>query len=366
MKKLILPIVIVVAVLAAIAFILMGNKKQIDQANKPVDRTQVPVSVTAAQAQVATLNVNTKYPALTQPVDQANVSSQASGMVSSLNINLGQKVLEGQAIGKLDTRILEVNLKSAMISQKSAAANQAKLLDDYNRAKDLYENKAGLQINMLTAKNNYDNALNSSDNADVQINLIKQQIANATIYSPLSGIVSSKNVKQGEFVSPGTPIATITNVSSLKTTVFVDQQIGYQLHIGQTAMIESPVFNEKQFEGRIIYISPVADANHNYQIDLLVVNNKGINLKAGTDVQVSFNTITEKNALQIKKSALITDSQQPFVYVVENGKVKGRILKTGLVQNDNVEVLSGLNAGEIVVTSGQINLREGSIISIIK
>lgn len=366
MKKLILPLVIVMLVMVAVAYTLFGNKKKIDEANKPVDRTQVPVSVTVAKAQMATLKINTAYPALTQPFDQANVSSQTSGMVSFLNINLGEKVAKGQVMGKLDTRILEVNLKSAMISLKSAEVNRAKLLDDYNRAKDLYENKAGLEVNMLSAKSNYDNGVNSLDDANVQISLIKQQIANATIYSPLSGIVSSKNVKQGEFVNPGTAIATITNINSLKTTVFVDQQIAYQLHIGQTATIASPVFYEKQFEGKIIYISPVADANHNYQIDMLVVNNQGINLKAGTDVQVSFNTITEKSALQIAKSALITDSQQPFVYVVENGKAKGKTVKTGLVQNDKVEVLSGLNAGETVITNGQINLREGSAISIIK
>jgi len=365
MKKFILPIVILIILTLVLAFTLIGNKKKIDQANKPVDRSQVPVSVTIAAAEIHGLDVNKKYPAIIVPYEQANVSSQTSGMLSALNIQLGQKVTKGQIIGKIDTRILEINLKSALINLKSAEIKRDKLLDDYNRAKDLYENKAGLEVSMLTAKSDFEGAANSYENTSVQIGLIRQQIENSTIYAPLTGIVSAKNSKQGEFVTQGVPIATITNITSLKATVFVDQQIAYQLRQAQIASITSPVFSGKQFEGKIIFISPVADANHNYQIDLLVANNDGVALKGGTDVQISFNTLSRKNALVIPKQALMTDAQQPYVYVVEGGTAKVKIITTGLVQNDQVEVLSGLKTGQAVVTGGQINLRDGSSISII-
>lgn len=366
MKKLILPIGIVTVILLAVAFTLYGNKKKINEANKPVDRTQIPVSVTVSQAQVTALVMNEKYPATVEPFDQANIFSYTSGMIDKLTIELGQHIKKGQVIGKLDTRILEVNLKSALINQNLAELNSRKLKSDYERAKNLYENQAGLEVNMLNAKSSYENALNNEDNAKEQINLIRQQISNATLYSPLSGTVSAKNIKEGEFVGAGVAIGTITNIKSLKATTYVNQTITYQLRLGQSVSLASEIFKEKQFTGKIIYISPVADASHNYQVDLLVIDSQGIDLKAGTDMQAQFNTLVNKNVLQIPKSALNSDRDQPYVYVAENGKVRLKTVKTGIIQNDKVEILSGLQAGQLVVTTGQINLKEASVIRIIK
>jgi len=366
MKKIIIPIGVTSVIVLAMVWVLAKNKSELNKANTPVDRSSVPVSVRVSQAARQPLDLAVQYPATVQPSDEVQLYSQASGMIASLAIELGQVVRKGQVLGKLDTRILEINLKEAEANFKAAAINREKLLDDYIRAKDLYENKAGLEVNMLTAKNNYENALSTFENAQNSIQLIKQQMANANIIAPLSGIISAHNLKQGEYVNPGTPIATITNIHTLKTTVFVDQPTAYQLAIGQTATISAPVYNEQKFSGKVIYISPVADANHNYQIDLLITNKEGVALKGGTDVQAAFQTTAKKEALQIPKSALMTDASQPYVYVLEKGKAKVKSVKIGASKNDKIEVLAGLSEGEQVVTAGQINLQEGSIVSIIK
>jgi RND family efflux transporter MFP subunit len=228
-KRLILPITIVVLIILSIIIVLVGNKKKIDNAAAPVDRTKTPVAVTVAKAQLKPLEINVQYPAITQPYEEASLYAQTSGMITYLNVALGQHVAKGQVLGKLDTRILQSNLKAAQVSLKAAQINRAKLLDDYNRAKDLYENKAGLKVNMLSAKNSYENAMITEENARVQIQLMKEQIANANIISPVSGIISANNVKQGEYVSSTTAIAKISNISILKTTEYVDQELSYQL-----------------------------------------------------------------------------------------------------------------------------------------
>lgn len=364
-KKLVVPVAVLVLVMLFIIIVLYGNKKKINEANKPVDRTYIPVPVSVARASVSPLEVNIQYPGLLQPSDEAMLYAQASGLISFLDIALGRKVNKGEVVGKLDTRILEINLKNAQVDLASAAINKEKMLADYNRSKDLYENKAGLEVNMLSAKNNYENALNNFDNAQIQINLIRQQIANASIIAPLSGNISAHKVKQGEFVNPGNPIATISNIDKIKATVYVDQQMSYRLKTGQTATVTSPVFNEHYFTGKIIFISPVADVNHNYRIDLLISGNENMVLRGGTDVLVSFNSLFQKGTLQIPQPALV-NSKEPYVFVAENGRARIRVVKTGIVQNDKVEVLSGIKEGEMVIINGQINLREGSNISIIK
>lgn len=366
MKKYIIPITIVLVLLLSIILVLAGNKKKLDKSKTYVDRASVPVAVSVAGATMELLDKTVKYPANIQPFDEAMVYAQTSGLIERLDIELGKQVTRGQVIGKIDTHILEINLQNALVNLQSAAVNRNKLLDDYNRAKDLLANKAGLEVNMLTAKSNYEGALNNYENAQIQINLIRQQIANGAIVSPLSGTVSAHKVKQGEYINPGTPIATITDINTLKTTVYVDQPTAYQLRKGQMAMISAPVFGTRQLMGNIIYISPVADANHNYQVNLLITHQEEIPLKGGTDVQVSFTTVAPKEALQIPRAALMLDAQAPYVYVVENSKAHLVTIKTGMIQNDKAEVLSGLKAGQTVITSGQINVKEGSTVSIIK
>ena len=365
-KKTLIPIIITAVVILAIVLVLAKNKKSIDESNITVNRNEFPVSVNVAKVIAGTLDINAQYPALLKPVDEANLTSQSSGIIASLNLELGQHVRKGEIIGKLDTRILEINLKTAEVNLKSAEINRQKLNADYKRAKDLYEHNAGLETTMINAKNSLDNAHVTYDNAVNQINLTKQQIANANIISPLSGTISAKNVKFGEFVNPGTPIAVITNVNSIKTTAFVDQNIIYKLKLGQQGIIASSLFIQKELFGKIIFISPKADANHNYQVDLLVQNTQGIALKAGTDVNLKFTTGLLSKAIQIPKISIIQDRQEPFVYVVENNIAKERTIKIGASKNNYVEVIEGLTEGEIVVTNGQINLREGSIVNIVK
>lgn len=338
-------------VIIAIGFTLYQNKKVINEANKMVDRTEIPVAVTIAQVVLGNMELNSIYPAVIKPMDEANISSATSGIITNLNIELGQKVSKGQILGKIDDNILRINMNSAEL-------NLVKLKEDYQRAKELFDNKAGLEITMINAKNSYENAQN-------QLSFAKQQLANANIISPLSGIISAKNVKYGEFINPGVVIATTTNISTVKASVFVDQSLSYSLKNGQTAIITSTIFPDKKLSGKIIFISPRADANHNFQVDLLITNNQLVALKAGTDVSVSFNVLEKNNVIQIPKSALVLDRQEPFVFVNNNEKAVGREIKIGVVKNDIVEILSGLQPGEEVITSGQINLKEGSNISII-
>ena len=352
MKKFIIPSVISLVIILAIVFKLFSNKRKIDEAKEPVDRTEIPVSVKVTKAEKKALDINVHYPATTKPYEDAKVYSQSSGIIDKLNIELGNTVSEGQTLGKLDTRLLEINLKDAEIALEKAS-------DDYERAKDLYENEAGVKVDMLNAKTSYDKALN-------QVKLIGQQIENAQIIAPIKGIISSHSVKEGEFINPGTPIASINNVFLLKATVYVFQETVYQLELGQKAIITTPVFDQEQFTGEIIFISPVADANHNYQVDLLVHQKDNIHLKGGTDVQVSFNTMMRKDVLQIPKSALMVDADEPYVFVIDNETAVSKTVKTGVTRKDQVEVISGISVGDVVVTNGQINLRDGSKVSIIK
>ncbi len=152
----------------------------------------------------------------------------------------------------------------------------------------------------------------------------------------------------------------------MKATVYVDQETSYQLRGGGIALLSSPIFGDKQLSGKIKYISPVADVNHNFQVDLKVENNTGFDLKGGTDVVVSFGTQFNEKGLIIPKTALMTDAAQPYVYTVENKIAKVKNIVTGKFFGDKVEVLAGLTPQQEIICSGQINLHDGSLVNILK
>lgn len=366
MKRKTIYILLLVTILLAITVTLIRNKKELNKANTPVDRTNIPVTVRTAFVEKEPMHITTSYPATIQPFDEVRMYAESAGMLTSLSVDLGDKVTKGQLLGRLDMRILEINLRKAETDLKSLALNRTKLEIDYQRAKDLYDNKAGLETDMLTARNNYENAENNYENAKGQVDLMKEQIRRTRIVAPINGIISSHEVKNGEFVNVGTVIATVTDISKLKATVYVDQQTVYYLKTNRIAQLSSYVFGNRTLSGKIIYISPVADANHNYQVDLMVENKAGIDLKGGTDVMVSFETAHKMETLTVPNTSILTDTEQPYVYVVDGSVARKKTLVTGRIFGDKTEVLSGLEEKQQIVYSGQINLHDGSKIEIIK
>lgn len=350
MKTRIISIVVVLAVIGGITFTLMRNKKEIDAKSKPVDRSEVPVSVFVSEVKAMPMQGNLQLPAVLEAKDKSTVAATSSGKLESFRVELGTKVSKGQVIGSIDTKVQQVEVKSRELTV-------AKLKKDYERAKELLAGNAISENAVTEAKYTY-------ESNQLQLAQLKQQIANANIIAPISGIVTEKKSLQGEFINPGTPIATIVDVSQLKTVVYVNEKEVYQLKLKQNAIITSDVFPGQKFSGEVSYISPQGDENHNYKIEILVSKGAQNVLKAGTYVKVSFDMKNQGDVLQIPKRALAAGMKNPYVYIAENGKAMRRNITIGRELGENVEVLGGLSGGEKVITDGLINLVEGSNIEV--
>lgn len=341
----------VLILFALIGFKLASNKKIINEQNKPVDRSQVAIPVTIAKVEQRSVEGIFTLPAVVKPVNEANITLNTSGKIKNLNFDLGTHVSKGEIIGSLDNNLKQINLSSAqLLAQKSEM--------DFNRFKDLYAGKAASEVDFNNAKYNYENAKN-------QVEQIKQQIADASMIAPVSGVITKKNVEEGEFVNTGATIATVVDISSLKASVMVSERDVYKLKEGMPVVIASDVFPGKEFKGNIRFISDAGDDSHNYEVEVTINNNDRLPIKAGTFITVKFDVKGDLSALQIPKLALVEGTKNPYVYIVNGSKPVIRKLTLGRDLGENVEVLNGLKAGEPVITSGQINLTENSIIEVI-
>ncbi len=349
--KRIITIGIALLLVFALLFTLIKNKKTLDSKNIIVDRSSVPVTVTliTASKQTAAEQINT--PATLTALEEGSIAVSSSGRIVSLNFQLGSVIKKGQVLGRLDVDELKLKLQAAEVSIE-------KLTKDFERNKILVEGNAANAKTIQDSK--YD-----LDSKKLEADQLRKQISNGVILSPISGIISEKQKEEGEFVSTNEVIGKVVNTASLKARVYLAENKVFKLTAGQQARITTEVFPTEVFGGRVTFISPQGDDNHNYLVELAVENNKSSRLKAGMYAVISFNESVTSSVLQIPKSALVDGVKNPYVYLSEGGKAIEKKIIIGRELGNNVEVISGITEGDQIIVSGQINIVNGSTIKAI-
>ena len=216
-------------------------------------------------------------------------------------------------------------------------------------------------------KQQLDNSRLQLKNAQAAVRAQGVRVNDTSVRAGISGTINKKMVEPGMVVSPGTPLFEIVNINSLKLSVLVDEsQIG-KIQIGQEVPIKVNVLPEDSFVGRITFIAPKSDTSLNFPVEI-EVQNRG-NLKAGMYATATFKTnngAETQNMLTVPAEAFVNGVSSGQLFVVQNGIAKLIKVTIGKVYGDKVQVLSGLKGGEQVVTSGQINLDNGSKVNIVK
>ncbi len=345
MKRKLIIIGIVVLVFAGIAYKLAANKKIIENSKK-VENKNVVIPVTAISAQFKEVRNNLIKSGTLIPYKEADITSVSAGKLTSVNFDLGDYVSKGTVLATVDNSGLELNLEAAQLAMNKAQK-------DYERAKALLAGNATTTMNFQDAQYNYENSKNKIDQ-------IKKQISDNRIKAPVSGQIVSKTKENGEYVSPGTVLGHIVEVSRLKVDVMVSEQDVYNLKKNAPVTVTTDVYPGVTFNGKIIFISRKGDEVHNYQVEVAMDNKKAHPLRAGSFANVDFQRQSEQNLMLIPKSALIQSLDKPMVYVIEEGKAKVRNITPGGTYGNDLAVVKGLKPGEKVITSGLVNISEGT------
>lgn len=346
-RKYILSIVAVI-ILAGMSYKLYSNKKQLNEkTHKTAARpTRVPVKTAIVQEQLLEMSI----------VKMGNISAfkeikvltQTSGTLHQVHFELGDQVKEGQILAVVDTRALQLDLQKA-------EANASKLRNELSIYTELLEGKAATQQKVNDLTKDYQDAVN-------EVNRVKKNITDASIKAPISGTIAVKSIEQGLFVNSGGEIATIVNLSKAKVQVSLTETEVYQVEEGQMVDIRTDVYPEKKFTGTVTFINPQADQTHSYTAEISMNNSDRAVLRSGTFVYVDLTKKTAEKVLAIPREALTESIKEARVFVVTDSVVHETKIESGREIGEHIQVLAGLQAGDIVVTSGQINLKEGSVV----
>ena len=276
----------------------------------------------------------------------APVLARVAGEVVEILVEEGTKVEEGQVLAKLDGELLKLEMLQAR-------SNLDKVKSEYNRLVDLH--KRG-----LVSKAMYEGLQYDIDALEASYKLKRLNYNYTNIRAPISGIVSSREIKVGRQVYVNDPTFRITDTSRLVAHLKIPQTELPKFSAGQLVKLSVDAMPEVMFAATVDRISPTIDVRNGTFRATAYVDNESGDLAPGMFARFSIAYEKHENALVIPAAALIKEDNMAIVYVVSEGEVERRVIKTGIESADKVEVLGGLGANEAVVITGQSGLRDGS------
>jgi RND family efflux transporter MFP subunit len=348
-KSLRFTLVFVIVILAALSIIFF-SKKETDPSDQKQSYGNVPVSTTLVKKMQLANNIS--LVGVVNASKDVDIISEAQGLVIDVKIKAGDYVNAGTVLFQIDDLIMQSNLASAEI-------NYLKSKRDFERSETLY------QENSISAAQ-LDLARLGMKAAETQWTLAKKQLSDTKIKAPISGTINKKMVDLGTMVSVGTPVANIVDISTLKVLLNVSEKDAFQIRTGEQAEITTDVYPGAVFYGKVDNIASKADEAHTYQVEVKLSNNKQHPLKAGMFARVNFTAESSTESLTIPRESLVGSIKDARVYTVQNQIAKLKNVVIGKTSGNFLEILSGLDENEVVVTNGQNNLSDNSKVVIIK
>lgn len=349
MKKKVVIILSVTAIIALITIKLMANKATIE-ANK-TNKESIDARVKVVQVIKKMEGASLSMTGVTVAKQEVVVKSETNGQVVAVNFNLGDYVQKGKVLVEIDDKLAQLSLEAAKL-------NLTRAEDEYNKAKNLYSGQATTETRLRDTKIEYERAKIGYEQALKQLSFTK-------IVAPQNGYIVSKQIEKGLLVNNGTPLLNIVDISQLKVSLKATEKDVYNLKIGQQVKVTSAVYAGVEYNGKLSFVSQQGDQFHNYPVEVILDNKSSKQLKAGTFVNVEFNFPASQPSLLIPREALVGSIKDARVFAIQNNIASERAVIIGRDLGNYLEVLSGLSEGEQIVTSGQINISDGTPVKIL-
>lgn len=291
--------------------------------------------------------------AILEAREEAFVVARAAGIIEAIFVEEGDYVEKGQVLARLDSRRYELNLTKA----KADLTGLERELEKINK---VYSKK-------LVSDDTYDKLVAQYESAKASVKLAELDLQETTITAPISGYVASRGAKVGNLTESfqRERMFHIVQQRNLQGIIYLPENELQNITVGQAATLKVAALGNHEMSASVERISPVIDATTGTFKVTLSIPNREERLKAGMFTDVALEYANHKDATLLPRRALVTIDNNHSVFVVENGVVHKKAVETGFEQNDIVEVISGLNGDETVVTAGHQNLKDAAPVDIV-
>lgn len=345
--------------------------------------------------------------------EQTDVMPETSGKVAAVGVDMGSYVHRGQMIVKIDDSDLRIRVDQAQaqldqakatlrqneakiglkpgqkfnpesvpeVAQARAALKLAesnlhryeKLVETGDISRAAYDQqksqrdqlKEQYEVTIHQAQQNYAAVANAQgvvDAAQTQLALAKRNANYSVVTAPIAGYVSERTADVGEYVSPQQKVASIVNLNPLRVRIDIPEQAIPRVHVGESVSVTVSAYADRSFAGHLARISPNVTASSRTLTVEAEVDNPNGELKPGQFATVRILLPQSEPAVLVPQRALRQISGATYVFVIKNGRAEQRLVQSGQVEGDLVEIKSGIAADEVVATSNVDQLSDGATV----
>jgi len=336
----------------------------------------VPVEIAKTRLADLTHTLNTTGEII--PFTEVAVAPKVTGRLAAIHVKVGDRVSRGQVLLELDATearnaktMAEAGVGVARANLDKAKQGLADAELEYNRTKALYDSQAAAKAQLEQAESMLNNARIGVQLAEEQLKQAEATLQNAeetynnyTVTSPLSGVVATVSIENGELAGPQTTALTVVELATVKVKVNLSENAVVSIKDGTEVPVTINSLN-KTITGTVASVAPKADpATRAFPVEIHL-NNKDGDLKAGMVATLNLETGLSRGVVTVPVDALLEREGQYWVYVLEDGKAKEVTVKKGITDGQLVEITEGLQEGQDVIVGGNRLVTDGQKVKVV-
>lgn len=327
-----------------------GDQNNNDNNNDADSTLAIPVEVNdVTRGDISAYYSNT---ATLEAVEEATIVAKVRGLVQELMVEEGDYVRAGQVIAKIED-------DQYRIESERAKATLDRLYNDYQRNKELFDRD-------LLAAELYENSRYEYESQKAAYDLAELNYEHTNIKSPINGVISERFIKVGNMIGTDQQAFQVTDFDPIQANLFIPEHERSKIKAGQRAEMLADAIPGQVFTGRVERISPTIDPQTGtFKVTVYLDDNQDM-LRPGMFGRVKIVYDTRMNTKMIPKSAIMSEDEIQSVFVIKDSLAFRKIITTGYVNGSSIEVIDGLDDGEMVVTTGQGSLTDSTRVNIIR
>jgi len=310
-------------------------------------------SVTVEAVKVATLSLPQTITAVgsLRSDESVTLRPEVAGRINTIAFQEGQPVAKGAMLVRLDPAV-------PLAEAQQARANLVLAKTKWDRAIDLAKS------NFISGQAK-DEAENNYKVAEASAQLAEAKLAKMDLRAPFSGIIGLRSVSMGDYVKEGADLVNLESIDPLKVDFRVPEIYMRQVKVGQPLQVQLDALPGRTFEGKVFAVNPLIDAAGRSVVIRAMVRNPDTSLRPGMFARVRLITREQSDAMVVPEQALVPQGSEQYVFKVIDDKASRVKIETGQRRDGMVEVITGLKPGDVVVTAGQLKLRDGATVSVV-
>lgn len=311
---------------------------------------------------------------------KAAIASKGTGRLVFLGVVEGDQVKKNQIIARLENDDILAQLDEAKANLKLVEADIISLKNNYEREKELFEKKLSSEQSLELAEAGYKRILASAEIIKARIKQLEVALENTIIRSPFDGTILTKNAEVGEIVAPfggginsKTAVVTVADMNSLLVETDVSESNIEKIKPNQDCQIVLDAYPEKSYQGYVFKIVPTADRSKATVLVKVGFKDYDSRVLPEMSAKVTFFTekvdpslLEQKPLLLVPEKSVIEENNSSFVYRIIDNKVRKTEIKIGDKLGSYVEVISGLNPGEKIVSEINNKIKDGDEVKVVQ